>query len=412
MARRSGRSRTALSEASGGDQLPRWETVEGYVRACDGDPQTWRFRWERVQEQLAEARAATGPALQAPADEDVAAEATDAPVARRRRWFLAGVGVSAVLLAVALTLGVALRSPDSGPPTLGGEPGGSRLVGFAHLTPDELFVAGPGGVRIWNTTERRTTTHALGGGDVRATTAAFDALNRHVVSVGGADGLVRIFDTETGRPSYSVGNRSNGRVTAIAFDPYERYVLAVADSAGYVTLWNTTTGALLRRITLTSPPATLMTFDSLTRNRLATSSEDGPVTIWETDTGAQVRTLHGRTDHTVSLLFDPLTPNTLVTGHRGGTVRVWDSSNGKLVREFGGPAELTALAFHPLIRNSIACADSGGDVSIRDVTTGRKVHTLSGDAPVTSVAYALDGRTLAVAYADGDVRLWPIEDWQ
>ncbi|WP_157128844.1 helix-turn-helix domain-containing protein [Nocardia amamiensis] len=49
MARMTGRSRTALSEAAGGDHLPTWETTEAFVRACDGDVDAWRIEWERVQ---------------------------------------------------------------------------------------------------------------------------------------------------------------------------------------------------------------------------------------------------------------------------------------------------------------------------------------------------------------------------
>jgi helix-turn-helix protein len=45
MARRTGRSKTALADAAGGQHLPRWETVEDFVRACDADPAPWRHRW-------------------------------------------------------------------------------------------------------------------------------------------------------------------------------------------------------------------------------------------------------------------------------------------------------------------------------------------------------------------------------
>src|SRR4051794_30280722 len=49
MARRTGRSRTALTEAAGGDHVPQWETVEAYVRACGGDPAEWTTRWEQAR---------------------------------------------------------------------------------------------------------------------------------------------------------------------------------------------------------------------------------------------------------------------------------------------------------------------------------------------------------------------------
>ncbi|MBF6290041.1 hypothetical protein IU436_26585 [Nocardia farcinica] len=54
MSRMSGRSRTALSEAAGGDHLPTWETTEAFVKACRGDVGEWLVKWERAQDQLAQ----------------------------------------------------------------------------------------------------------------------------------------------------------------------------------------------------------------------------------------------------------------------------------------------------------------------------------------------------------------------
>jgi Helix-turn-helix domain len=45
------RSKTALSEAAGGDHLPTWETVEAYASALGADPAAWRRRWEEAQDQ-------------------------------------------------------------------------------------------------------------------------------------------------------------------------------------------------------------------------------------------------------------------------------------------------------------------------------------------------------------------------
>jgi hypothetical protein len=56
MARATGRSRTALAEAAGGDHLPTWETVEAYLSACGEDPDPWLPRWERLQDDLRERR--------------------------------------------------------------------------------------------------------------------------------------------------------------------------------------------------------------------------------------------------------------------------------------------------------------------------------------------------------------------
>lgn len=52
MQRMTGKSRTALAEAAGGDHLPTWETVAAYVNACNGDQSSWRVRWELVRDEV------------------------------------------------------------------------------------------------------------------------------------------------------------------------------------------------------------------------------------------------------------------------------------------------------------------------------------------------------------------------
>src|SRR5215469_4191675 len=52
MQRLTGRSRTSLAEAAGGDHLATWETVEAYVRACGGDLAMWERRWTNTRDAL------------------------------------------------------------------------------------------------------------------------------------------------------------------------------------------------------------------------------------------------------------------------------------------------------------------------------------------------------------------------
>ena len=69
MARRTGRSKTALADASAGQHLPRWETVEDFVRACDGDPGPWRERWAALRAELGSASVDSAPRPAAVPDE-------------------------------------------------------------------------------------------------------------------------------------------------------------------------------------------------------------------------------------------------------------------------------------------------------------------------------------------------------
>ncbi|GAA0493024.1 hypothetical protein ACFQ2B_00320 [Streptomyces stramineus] len=49
MAEHSGMSTATLSNAHAGKKLPTWATVNGYVLACGGDPESWSARWESLR---------------------------------------------------------------------------------------------------------------------------------------------------------------------------------------------------------------------------------------------------------------------------------------------------------------------------------------------------------------------------
>ncbi len=49
MAEHSGLSTATLSNAHAGKKLPTWATVNGYVLACGGDPESWSARWESLR---------------------------------------------------------------------------------------------------------------------------------------------------------------------------------------------------------------------------------------------------------------------------------------------------------------------------------------------------------------------------
>jgi Helix-turn-helix domain len=93
MQRRTGRSRTALAEAAGGDHLPTWETVEAYVRACGGDPAPWHARWVQARDAARSPRGEAGPAG------PVAAAPPRRPRANRFHFWLTASVVAAVLAA-------------------------------------------------------------------------------------------------------------------------------------------------------------------------------------------------------------------------------------------------------------------------------------------------------------------------
>jgi hypothetical protein len=103
MARKTGKSRTALSEAVGGDHLPTWETVAAFLTACGSDPVAWRSRWEEVRDDL-QARANQEPVSVRPEVDIAEPESSQQPVAQpiqlraRRQLRRAAPYVVAILL--------------------------------------------------------------------------------------------------------------------------------------------------------------------------------------------------------------------------------------------------------------------------------------------------------------------------
>jgi hypothetical protein len=97
MARLTGRSRTALAEAAGGDHLATWPTVEAYVQACGGDVTEWEKRWTDLRDTIRAQR-------EQPPATHIASPAP-APIRRPpRRWIWAFAAVlAAASVAAAVT---------------------------------------------------------------------------------------------------------------------------------------------------------------------------------------------------------------------------------------------------------------------------------------------------------------------
>jgi hypothetical protein len=122
MARATSRSRTALSEAAGGDHLPTWETVEAYLTACGQNPDDWQPRWEAVRQQITVPPAPADDALPVdpfPAGDALPADlSTPVPPAaspRRRRWPMTAMGgavIAVPLILIAIHASGRTARPD------------------------------------------------------------------------------------------------------------------------------------------------------------------------------------------------------------------------------------------------------------------------------------------------------------
>lgn len=125
-------SAATLTRAASGRSLPSLEVTLAYVRACDGDPETWRQRWEKARvdqarhETRCENAEITGPTEQpddeAPAPQPASATPSTVPAAgppsaptsrrrRQRRILLLGGAFALSLALNALLLLTASANP-------------------------------------------------------------------------------------------------------------------------------------------------------------------------------------------------------------------------------------------------------------------------------------------------------------
>jgi transcriptional regulator with XRE-family HTH domain len=420
MARRTGRSRTALAEAAGGDHLPTWETVEAFVTACDTDPAAWLPRWEQAKDDARSGTVALRPAPEPPPDQPGPLSAQRAPWRSSRgvryavAFFVAGL-LTGALGAVALTHSTGAKPAAPAGVALPGNAGQPAIVSFTHFAAfvdADLATAGPGGkVRIWNAGSKRRL-QTLTTRDNRITALAFDPQDQNMLATAGPNGRVQLWDVRTGQRTLGLTVQDTRSPIVLAFNPILRGVLAIGGAKGVVTLWPTQhPDQPTTKIQTGLGPVTSLAFDPHNATTLAVGGPEG-ADIWDTGTGQQVPGIRLMPGPAKALAFDPLTQNTLVGAGSGSGLAVWDASNGNFVREMAGAQGVTALGFSPQIRNSLVSGDSKGRLQVWDSSSGVAVHRIGNvSAAISSLAFAADGRSLASGDQSGHVEVWRIQDW-
>lgn len=432
MARRTGRSRTALAEAAGGDHLPTWETVEAFVTACGADPSTWYQAWEEAKEAARSgAPASLLPAAEpdhipvaVPGDEsDHEARPERKPRSPQVMKVLGAVAlvttglVVGALGAVGLTGSVGGQDAGLRPPSrrvlpAGGDgPVALAFTPFAAFVAGELATSGPGGiVNVWDRGGARLL-RRINTGASPVTALAFDPLDADILVTAGPSGIVRVWDTSSGKPLFSERFASPRGSVLLSFNRSIPGLLAVAEADGDVLIWDSQNHRRITEIRTGLSRITALSFDRNSQVNLAVGGTSGAA-IWNALSGTLVQDLHGVSGPVSAMGFDPFTPNTLAIATVGGGLGIWDSSNGRPVRTMRDSVGVTALAFNPQIRNSLASGDGHGRIDIWDASNGLLIHRVGAhSAKISSLCYAQDGQSLASGDAEGKTTVWRVHNW-
>ncbi|HET9173214.1 MAG TPA: TIR domain-containing protein [Actinospica sp.] len=308
-----------------------------------------------------------------------------------------------------------------------------------------------GETRVWNS-DTGELVHLVRGHGRTMSMARFNQ-DASLLAACGHDGTVRLWEPRTGRQLRTL-RLPNEQLTDALFTP-GLPVIATVGSSGRVHLWNET-GEYLRELYVETKRVWAISFCPPDGDIIATANDDNTVKLWFRPTNRLIHTFAEHDGRVRSLDFSP-DGTTLATACEDGKIRLWDVSSGRLLDVSGlyehsrrayavdwslngellasagldgaaqlwnprtqkaelipaaaGGSALRTCALHP-DGSILAVAGTGTDIHIWRVGTDREAKraaTLRGHTGVVNrLSFSRDGRLLASAADDGNIRLWTI----
>jgi WD40 repeat protein len=270
-------------------------------------------------------------------------------------------------------------------------------------------------IRSWEVAGGRE--RQQGGGHRQAVTAAVLSPDGQILTTLGDDRIVRRWEARTGKELHQFALRPEAVSPVLA--PDGQAVAHVAGD-GTIRVLASATGKELRRFAVEEVPreagALLYAPDGLA---LAVRGHDDAIRLYDAGNGRLLRRFTPRVWQEKSretpvkgMAFSP--DGTLLAGAQEATVFLWDTASGRELRRFtlGGPfggvfafsPDGHVLAVGHRHRNYV--------VSLWETLTGQRrgeIWTPDFRESITAVSFSKDGRTLAGACAQAEIRLWDVE---
>jgi serine/threonine protein kinase len=237
-----------------------------------------------------------------------------------------------------------------------------------------------------------------------------------LLAVAGADGAIRLWDlrsrTRTHLLRTDLHRRSghDAAALALAFSP-DGSLLASAHVDGVVHLWDMTKGEEVP-VRLRHDQAVGTLAFSPDGAVLATGSLDANLRLWDVGAvvGGEARRDLVRQPSGVTALAWAGGGEWILTGHSTRVLRLTDPARGRLIATMRGPEALVSLIAVSPDGQHVAVASQDRTVRLFDLATREQVGVLSGlRKPVTSVSFLADGGFLATVCQENAVQLWDLE---
>ncbi|WP_295460916.1 hypothetical protein [uncultured Thiodictyon sp.] len=235
-----------------------------------------------------------------------------------------------------------------------------------------------------------------------------------LLASGGDDKAITFWDPKTGKVLRTLNGHSAqiSEIAGLAFS-LDGTRLASASYDDTARIWDTRTGAETTRLTGHQGDVDGIAF-SADGTRVATSGVDGRVILWDVQNGTQLRVFTGHANMVFGIDFtertgEPGAAPLIAAAGFDRTIRVWDSESTVTQRLLQGhEAGVTGIAIKG---GSLYSAANDGTVRRWPLSLPHQ-RLLDLPSEPASATIAPDGRSVAVGFADGSLRIWGLPDLQ
>jgi WD40 repeat protein/DNA-binding SARP family transcriptional activator len=210
----------------------------------------------------------------------------------------------------------------------------------------------------------------------------------------GSDTTTKIWDVATGKELIALRGHSQS-VEDVAFSP-DGKILATASADQTVKLWEVGSWRESRTLDVNDDLIWFISFSA--DGKLLATGGDMTAKVWDVNTGQLLLNLEGQTG---PVAFSPL-GNQLATVSSDDTTKIWNVETGEEILSL--PYAANTLAFSP---DGKRLATANTELKVWDVATGDELVSVTGfTAIVRGIAFNPNGGQIATGGQDGTVILW------
>ncbi|KAH9524948.1 hypothetical protein Btru_028330 [Bulinus truncatus] len=207
---------------------------------------------------------------------------------------------------------------------------------------------------------------------------------------------------ETASQCYMTLSNFKLPVTSVVISP-DSSKFATGAQDLLVRLYDMATGKELRFFTGHADEVTDVCF--VGNNLLCSASMDSTLCIWDVENGHRLQTLKGHNRKVASCASDAQ-GKLVASGGWDCFVFVWKAANGEKMCDFNVGSPVNCVDFHPT-EEQIVVGSWDSLIRIYNYFHKTRIAILRGHSTsVRDIAYSVDGRHLASAALDGDIKIW------